>query len=580
MGKVQAEVIFDYRKGMLPGVSGAIIADKGAVGSLNVRFNGGIIESNPGYYISYTEADSGSGLSFSSTDTPTALFFHTDYRQNINTILTSREKIFHLKSGATSWLQVGTWPTPFNQSYFPIVDGVGVTYVDGTTTKNSFIVTDGMNALQEVNLDARTLAPLGGSPPVCHTITEFFSHLLLGHTDVGSTPESPYRIQWSDTGKYNVWTGGNSGFMDLADGFGPVVGFEHMGDRLYVYKSNCIYEVLYVGPPRMFDAHLVVAGTGTVSSKTVTHSGTSHYFLGSNGQVYEFNGRELKVVSEQIVSMVGHFSRAQVVFHPVLQEVWLLGVTHEGFRSFPDLATGSGTYLTAVGSVYSASISPILRLYLPTSSWWASSTYQYITCMAYVPTTKTAYHSLTGPELWLTTSSYSDVSDPAQRTMSVGVGPFAPNTTAGNLGVPKGFGAINYRGFFHPNLQNASLLQTAYYEFGDLSLGMSERVTEILVEAEIFDLNQAYLKLFLAEGYTLTSLGYPTKVFAETTSLSSPSAGRWFSWSTNVTLTNVRVVLVWENPSGASSTRIAVRRIVVRFIPRKRPFLAPITITG
>ena len=87
MGKPQAKVLFDYRRGMLPGVSGALVPEGAANTAKNVRFRGGIIER--GEYSVYT-----TNLSLSSTDTPTAIFYHSDYKSDVHGILTTREKIF------------------------------------------------------------------------------------------------------------------------------------------------------------------------------------------------------------------------------------------------------------------------------------------------------------------------------------------------------------------------------------------------------------------------------------------------------------------------------------------------------
>lgn len=543
MGKPQAKVLFDYRRGMLPGVSGALVPEGAANTAKNVRFRGGIIER--GEYSVYT-----TNLSLSSTDTPTAIFYHSDYKSDVHGILTTREKIFRKKNDA-AWTQIGTWPTAFHNADFPIVDGVGVTYVDGVTTKNSFILTDGMNVLQEINLDAGTVAPLGGSPPICHTITEFQSHLLLGYTNVGATPESPYRLQWSDTGKYNVWTGGNSGFIDLADEFGPVVGYERMGDRLYVYKLNCIYEVLYIGPPRMFDAHQVVSGRGAASSRAIAHMGTSHCFIGSNGQIYEFNGRELKILSEQLELSIPK-PRAQIMYNDALQEVWLLGlysdnISSEGIFEDPGLHTYIG--------------SSLLRLHLPTNSWWASETGGTVTCIASPSMIKSIYSTSSPALSWLTPND-------AEGHVMAGIGEFPTANPSSTL--VRGVAEIGYGGY-----NSASSSWSAHYAFGNLALGMSTRVVEVLVELESSTVSSSQssgdLTLYLVEGTVYTNCGSPTKIYADG-SVSHVLRWKWVSWTMNTTKTNVAPVIVWS-PGGISSS---IRRVVVRFIPRTRPFLAPV----
>lgn len=549
MGKPQAKVLFDYRRGMLPGVSGALVPEGAASVALNVRFRGGIVEAG-------NSSTTTTNLSLSSTDSPTAIFYYADYKQDVHGILTTREKIFR-KKNTDAWTQIGTWPTAFPSTNFPVVDGVGVTYVSGATTKNSFILTDGMNALQEVNLDAGTVAPLGGSPPICHTITEFQSHLLLGYTDVGSTPESPFRMQWSDTGKYNVWTGGNSGFQDVTDEFGPVVGYERMGDRLYLYKLNCIYEVLYIGSPRMFDAHQVVSGRGAASSRAIAHMGTSHCIIGSNGQIYEFNGREIKILSEQL-DLGTPSPRAQILYNDSLQEVWLLGLNYlggasDGLKLVSSLATNWGESL-AVNSG-----SSILRLHLPTSSWWTSETYNCVTCIASQSMIKTSY-SDAGPALsWATSAS---------PRITAGIGSFDSATYL--ISLVKGVATIDHGGF-HPAEANPDYPWMARYEFGELSLGMSVRVIEVLMELDTCNV-PSDLTLYLFDGSVYISQGTPTKIYSVD---GINVRGRWVGWSMNWTVANVKLVVQWASSTGSPGNQngSSIRKVVVRFIPRIRPIL-------
>lgn len=552
VGKIQAKVLFDYRRGTLPGVSSVLVPEGAASWSLNTRFRGGVLEAG-------TENPVVTPLSLSSTDSPTAIFFYTDYKQDVHGILTTHEKIFR-KKNTDAWTQIGIWPTAFSPTNFPVVDGVGVTYVSGTTTKNSFILTDGVNSLQEVDLDAGTVAPLGGSPPICHTVTEFQSHLLLGYTDVGSTPESPFRMQWSDTGKYNVWTGGNSGFQDLVDEFGPVVGYERMGDRLYLYKLNCIYEVLYIGPPRMFDAHQVVSGRGAVSSRAIAHTGTAHCFIGGNGQVYEFNGREVKILSEQL-DLGTPPTYAQILYNDTLQEVWILGLDPVGGYSSGLLGTQSFAPSADYNPLFNDGTSSnaeggILRLHLPTNSWWSTKTWRSITCLASQSMQRAAY-STSGPAI-----SWATSVDPR---ITAGVGSFNDSTYVNNL--VKGVANIDHGGFHSAEVTAQWGPWSARYEFGALPLGISTRVIEILVQLEACIFNPSDLVLYLSNETTYTSYGSPTKIYAQGTLYPK---GRWISWPINVTVTDVKLVLKWVS---TLMGRSSIRKIVIRFIPRTRPFL-------
>ena len=123
----------------------------------------------------------------------------------------------------------------------------------------------------------------------------FKSRLILGMlNEVGEM--SPWRVKWSQTGTYNSFTGVGSGFQDLLETPGPVLTMQTILDKLFVFKTDSIWECIYVGSPNIFTILPVVTGVGLsakASVDVVTGTGGNAeaiIFLG-NDDVYIFDGR-------------------------------------------------------------------------------------------------------------------------------------------------------------------------------------------------------------------------------------------------------------------------------------------------
>lgn len=110
---------------------------------------------------------------------------------------------------------------------FPLLSNVKyIVYTNGVDNIRKFVGT---------GVDAN----LEGSPPKCKYVLDFKGYLILAHVIDGDTFGS--RVQWSDTGAPETWTGGNAGSANLLEDSNDITGLARFGDYIAVHKENSIH---------------------------------------------------------------------------------------------------------------------------------------------------------------------------------------------------------------------------------------------------------------------------------------------------------------------------------------------------
>ncbi len=535
----KSKVLFDYKVGLMTAVDSSLIPDGGLADSLNVSFDKGAIHT-----MSLGPGTSYRGITNSPTKYITGLWTHQTYTQQVHYIAATRSNIYLATPGlnlpplatGVAWPSIGSFPTTYPSAQPHWVQGAGVFYTEGTSSRNSFLLTDGLSPIQEINLDSGTLAPLGGSPPVARVMCEFFNHLLLGHVNVGNSPPSPFRVQWSNTGKYSDWSSSNSGFTDLVDDTGPIVGFASMGDRLYVYKLHSIWECQYVGTPKMFDFHKVVDGVGLHSPSAVCHTGTSHIFYGSDKRIYEFNGRELQAIDEQHNSYYNIKSSTFYDIEPIDTATQVKFLFNHVSSSVDCLFYKAGN-----PALVQPTLAEIWRYHLQTNSWWKTSAGGVT---SFVLPTSTIYQ-LNPPTHQITRSVST------QPPWIAGVK--GSSVTGNNAGL-----VYLYEGGWmeYPTVTGAGDNPSAFFDFKSLVFGGAVRVTSVWLE--ISNLSGAVPACSIRAGANGTPI-----------LLSTPSgtSDGWLRYPCNLTLKEAQIQFII-----LPNIELVAKRCILFYEPRKRPF--------
>lgn len=129
--------------------------------------------------------------------------------------------------------------------------------------------------------DESTTQDLGGLPPFAKTIEYVSPYVLIGNI-VSGGQAFPQKIQWSDTGQPEVWSGGNSGSQILADEPSAIRKIKKLLDYAFVYKEKSVYRGRKVSSSSIFDfgGGPFVSGKGIASPRAVADDGQNHYYMG------------------------------------------------------------------------------------------------------------------------------------------------------------------------------------------------------------------------------------------------------------------------------------------------------------
>lgn len=160
------------------------------------------------------------------------------------------------------------------------------------------VYTNGVDNIRKYNGTGND-ADLGGSPPKCRYLLDFGGYLLLAYVIDGGTTYYT-RVQWSDTGDPETWSGGNTGSVDLLEDSTEITGISRFGNYITIHKENCIYLGQLVDTSEVFRFTRKETGSGAISQGTIQNlpDGTQ-IFLARDG-LRLFNG----ITSSLIVSPI------------------------------------------------------------------------------------------------------------------------------------------------------------------------------------------------------------------------------------------------------------------------------------
>lgn len=201
--------------------------------------------------------------------------------------------------GASSWVQISPATTNSwngsTQAFVGTIDALSISI----TFDNLFITTNGIDVVQK--FDGSFWDKLGGTV-TAKFLTTFYSRLILGATTEGGEFK-PGRIRWSILGNPEVWTGTGSGAIDLVDEGDSITGLCILGDKLFIFKENSIWEMYYVGGVDIFRVRKIVDNVGTLSPKTIVNVGEAIAFYGVD-DIYLFDGNQAVPVGLNVRSIL------------------------------------------------------------------------------------------------------------------------------------------------------------------------------------------------------------------------------------------------------------------------------------
>jgi len=156
---------------------------------------------------------------------------------------------------------------------------------DFTTFNDTLIVVNGKDAPIKWT-GTGDAALLGGSPPIARRVANFQSHVMMGHI-VSGTSTDTQKVQWSDLGLPETWTGGEAGSLILRDEPSTILEIMPLRDSLIAYKEDAGYVIDYTGFPFTMQTRRLFTGVGPIAPRIVVDVRDAHYFVAGDRQVYK-----------------------------------------------------------------------------------------------------------------------------------------------------------------------------------------------------------------------------------------------------------------------------------------------------
>lgn len=166
---------------------------------------------------------------------------------------------------------------------------------------NATVATNGSDVLQQ-SINAGLFSNITGAPVanIIEVVQGFV--FALGTTDPtnGSRPHG-----WWCSGLYDQTNWVPSQATQCANGFiidqpGAITAGRALGTNIIVYKQQSMFYGVYEGPPVIWAFNQISPIVGTPSQECVVAVGARHIFLGSDKQVYVFDGTLPQPIGDEV----------------------------------------------------------------------------------------------------------------------------------------------------------------------------------------------------------------------------------------------------------------------------------------
>lgn len=174
----------------------------------------------------------------------------------------------------------------------------------------TMVFTNGVNSIYKTS--GSTTALLGGSPPKCKFMLDFAGYLILAYVIDGDDFFS--RVQWSDTGDPETWTGGNSGSQELLEDSLPITGINIFSDYVAVHKESAIWLGQIVSSSDTFRFSRRECGAGTIANKSIQNLPSGEQIFLARDGIRIFNGVTSQLIDSPIIDELRESMNPQYVY--------------------------------------------------------------------------------------------------------------------------------------------------------------------------------------------------------------------------------------------------------------------------
>ncbi len=209
--------------------------------------------------------------------------------------------------------------------------------------------TEGKNQLRKYTGSGNT-ATLGGTPPYCKTVADYYGFLMAGNVSSDGTTFNETQILYSDD--YDVdWSSCNGFELNLNETPGAILAMRRLGRTLPVYKSDTVINVRFTGSaPVRFTQEQFPLNKGILAPLSLADiAEKGHVFLGTDYEIYLNSAQAIAPLPPNVqrtlqdtmdpakayaaVGVTTYEDESYHLFYPTVASTYLVGRISYNFRS-------------------------------------------------------------------------------------------------------------------------------------------------------------------------------------------------------------------------------------------------------
>ena len=210
---------------------------------------------------------------------------------------------------ATRWqaLIAGAWTDISGGSFLTgsINDPVRFTTIS-SSSKNWLLGCNNTDTIHQWNSSLASYQNIAASP-VCRDIQTINNRIVAFNT-VESSVRYPFRVRWSSINDQTTWPSLN--FADISDTGDSIVGAKltsRISAVIYRQFSGWTIQAVPGGDATCFTFDQIPSGdniTGPTSTASVVAAEGNHYYFGTDGRIYKYNGLTIAPISDPIDPLI------------------------------------------------------------------------------------------------------------------------------------------------------------------------------------------------------------------------------------------------------------------------------------
>jgi len=254
-------------------------------------------------------------------------------------MMLTETKLYRRGSGApntpNTWTEIHGGFTPTGSSRWGVASGEDQLFFSrGTEEIAVWDGTPGDNFVK-ISTIAGYEGITGGATAIACKTMDYFNNRLVCANVIENGTTLVNRVRWPENGDYRKWDETKqlgAGFLDLfSEGAEEILALRALNDRGVIYRLHSITDLVPTGNlDEVFVEQVRVRGLGCAAPYTVASNGQFHMFLGTDFNVWRWDGIQALPVGDNIYEElkqlinVDSLDRYCAFFAPERQEYWLV----------------------------------------------------------------------------------------------------------------------------------------------------------------------------------------------------------------------------------------------------------------